>query len=63
MGPAKFCLRWYDLENNVSQAFKEHSGDRDFFDETLVCDDEQIQAHKGIHCACYPLFRITHYSG
>ena len=55
MGPGKLCLRWDDFENNVSQAFKYHRGDKDFFDETLVCDDEQIQAHK-MTCQClFPL--------
>jgi len=30
---------------------------KDFFDVTLACDDEQIQAHKVILSACSPFFR------
>merc|ERR1740124_1479188 len=30
---------------------------RTFFDVTLACDDEQIQAHKVILSACSPFFR------
>jgi hypothetical protein len=30
---------------------------KDFFDATLACDDEQIQAHKLIISACSPYFR------
>jgi len=57
MGSEKFCLRWNDFENNISQAFKELRDDKDFFDVTLACDDEQIQAHKLILSACSPFFR------
>jgi len=57
MGSEKFCLRWNDFENNISQAFKELRDDKDFFDVTLACDDEQIQAHKVILSACSPFFR------
>merc|ERR1712212_473082 len=42
---------------NISQAFKELRDDKDFFDVTLACDDEQIQAHKVILSACSPFFR------
>ena len=53
----KFCLRWNDFESNINSAFKELRGDKDFFDVTLACDDEQIQAHKVILAACSPFFR------
>merc|ERR1711944_363288 len=53
----KFCLRWNDFENNISVAFRELRDDKDFFDVTLACDDEQIQAHKVILSACSPFFR------
>merc|ERR1719154_22026 len=59
MGSEKFCLRWNDFENNISQAFKELRDDKDFFDVTLACDDEQIQAHKVILSACSPFFRTV----
>jgi len=57
MGSEKFCLRWNDFESNISNAFQELRDDKDFFDVTLACDDEQIQAHKVILSACSPFFR------
>jgi len=53
----KFCLRWNDFESNISGAFRELRQDKDFFDVTLACDDEQLQAHKVIISACSPFFR------
>ena len=54
----KFCLRWNDFESNVSSAFREIREEKDFFDVTLACDDDnQIQAHKVIIAACSPFFR------
>jgi len=53
----KFCLRWNDFERNISGAFRELREDKDFFDVTLACDDDQIQAHKVILSACSPFFR------
>ena len=58
MGSAeKFCLRWNDFEANISSAFRELREDKDFFDVTLACDDDQVQAHKVILSACSPFFR------
>jgi len=57
MASEKFCLRWNDFENNISSAFKELREDKSFFDVTLACDDEQVQAHKVILSACSPFFR------
>jgi len=57
MTSEKFCLRWNDFESNISFAFRELRDDKDFFDVTLACDDEQIQAHKVILSACSPFFR------
>jgi len=57
MASEKFCLRWNDFENNINSAFKELRDDKDFFDVTLACDDEQIQAHKVILSACSPFFK------
>jgi len=53
----KFCLRWNDFESNISVAFQELREDKDFFDVTLACDDNQIQAHKVILSACSSFFR------
>jgi hypothetical protein len=58
MGSAeKFCLRWNDFESNVSTAFRELRDQKDFFDVTLACEDEQIHAHKVILGACSSFFR------
>ena len=57
MGSDKFCLEWNDFETNISSAFRELREDKDFFDVTPVCDDEQIQAHKVILSACSSFFR------
>ena len=53
----KFCLKWNDFESNVSGAFREIREERDFFDVTLACDDNQMEAHKVIISACSPMFR------
>ena len=53
----KFCLKWSDFENNISRAFSELKDDEDFFDVTLACDGNQLQAHKVILSACSPFFR------
>jgi len=55
----QFCLKWNDFETNVSTAFRELREDKDFFDVTLACDDEQIQAHKVILAACSSFFRTV----
>jgi len=59
MSAEKFCLRWNDYESNISVAFRELREDKDFFDVTLACDDDQIQAHKVILSACSPFFRTV----
>ena len=57
MASEKFCLRWNDFESNISVAFRELREEKDFFDVTLACDDNQVQAHKVILSACSPWFR------
>ena len=54
MANEKFCLRWNDFETSISGAFKELRDDKDFFDVTLACEDNQVQAHKVILSACSP---------
>ena len=53
----KFCLRWNDFENNISSSFRELRDDKDFFDVTLVCNDNQLQAHKVVLGACSSFFK------
>ena len=55
----KFCLRWNDFETNISSAFREIREEKDFFDVTLACDEDQLQAHKVILSACSPFFRTV----
>ena len=57
MAEEKFCLRWNEFEANIQVAFQQLRDDKDFFDVTLACDDEQVQAHKIILSACSPFFR------
>ena len=60
MGPnEKFCLKWNDFESNISVAFRDIREEREFFDVTLVCEENnaQIEAHKVILGACSPFFR------
>jgi len=59
MSSEKFCLRWNDFENNISCAFRELREDKDFFDVTLACEEEQVLAHKLILSACSPFFRAV----
>jgi len=56
-GNEKFCLKWNEFESNVSTAFRELRDDKDFFDVTLACDGNQLEAHKVILSACSPFFR------
>ena len=51
MTPEMFCLRWNDLETDISDAFRE------LRDVTLACDDNQIKTHKVIMSACSSFFR------
>ena len=51
MANEKFCLRWTDFESNIGVAFRELREEKDFFDVTLVCNEDQIQAHKVSHFA------------
>ena len=57
MGSEKFYLKWNDFKSNLSEALQDLREEKDFFDVTLACEDNQIQAHKVILSACSPLFR------
>jgi len=56
-GNEHFCLRWNDFESNISHAFQTIREEKDFFDVTLACEDDQVQAHKVILSACSPFFK------
>ena len=53
----KFCLRWNDFETNISSAFHDLKEEKDFSDVTLVCADQQVEAHRVILAACSPFFK------
>ena len=43
----KFSLKWNDYQTNVTKTFGSLRRESDFFDVTLVSDDEQLlSAHK-----------------
>ena len=46
MANEKLFLSRTDFESNISVAFRELRRENDFFDVTLVCNEDQIQAHK-----------------
>ena len=48
MESEKFCLRWNDFKLSISESFQNLREEKDFFDVTLACEDNQIQAHKVI---------------
>merc|ERR1719430_2394797 len=54
---AKVKFSWNNFEYNISEAFKDIREEKDFFDVTLACGDEQIKAHKVILSACSPFFK------
>ena len=54
----KFCLKWNDFQTTVSQSFGIFRKEEDFFDVTLVSDDQvQIKAHKLVISACSNFFK------
>merc|ERR1711884_778015 len=54
----KFCLKWNDFQSTVSQSFSILRKEEDFFDVTLVTDDEiQMSAHKLVLSACSSFFK------
>jgi len=57
MSDDKFCLHWKDFEANMTVALKDLREEKDFFDVTIACEDNQIQAHKVILSACSTFFR------
>ena len=57
MSTEKFSLRWNDFEGSISSSLGELRETQDFLDVTIVCENEQIRAHKLILSACSPFFR------
>ena len=54
----KFSLKWDEFQSTVSNSFKLLKQEKDFFDVTLVSDDQkQIQSHKIVLSACSSFFK------
>merc|ERR1712126_63406 len=54
----KFSLKWNDFQTNVSSSFSKLRKERDFFDVTLVSDDEvHISSHKVVLSASSDFFK------
>ena len=54
----KFCLKWNDFQSNISKSFGSLRQEQDFFDVTLVSDDQvQVSAHKLVLSACSSFFK------
>ena len=53
----KFCLKWNDFQQNITESYYDLRKEEDFSDVTLVCgEDQQFKAHRIILSACSPLF-------
>ena len=58
MSQEKFCLKWNDFQSTVSGSFGTLRKEEDFFDVTLVSDDEsKLPAHKLVLSACSSFFK------
>jgi len=54
----KFCLKWNDFQSNISNSFSKLRNEDEFYDVTLVSDDQkQISAHKVVLSASSEYFR------
>ena len=53
----KFALKWNDFHSNVAKSFQNLRKEEDFYDVTLVSDDQkQISAHKIVLSSCSEYF-------
>ena len=58
MNSEKFSLKWNDFQSNVSKSFNELRKEEDFFDVTLISDDEsKLSAHKVVLSSCSSFFK------
>ena len=54
----KFCLKWNDFQANVTKSFSKLRNEDDFFDVTLVSNDQQqLSAHKLVLSSCSDYFK------
>ena len=58
MNSEKFSLKWNDFQQTVSNSFGILKKEQDFFDVTLVSDDEvHLLSHKLVLSACSEFFK------
>ena len=54
----KFCLKWNDFQTNVTNSFRKLRTAEDFYDVTLVSDDQQqVSAHKVVLASSSEYFK------
>jgi len=53
----KFCLSWKDFNVIYNKQFEELRNSEDFFDITLACEDNQVNAHKLVLSAASDFFK------
>ena len=53
----KFCLKWNDFQQNITESYYDLRKEEDFSDVTLVCgEDQQFKARRILLSACSPFF-------
>ena len=58
MNSEKFSLKWNDFQQTMSNSFGILKKEQDFFDVTLVSDDEvHVSSHKLVLSACSEFFK------
>merc|ERR1712126_500076 len=54
----RYSIKWDNFQNNVTKSYRKFRDEADFFDVTLVSDDQkQISAHKVVLSACSQYFK------
>jgi len=54
----RYSIKWDNFQNNVTESYRKFRDEADFFDVTLVSDDQkQISAHKVVLSACSQYFK------
>ena len=54
----KFSLKWNDFQPNIAKSFTKLRHEKDFYDVTLVSDDQrQVFAHKVVLSSCSEYFK------
>merc|ERR1712179_399126 len=54
-GDEKFCLRWNDFQQSISQSFQDFR--EDLTDVTIFCGKKKVEAHRLVLCACSSVFK------